>query len=310
MHQSSKAVMRRLHDSRFATRYFVGDGIDIGAGPDPLKQYAEQFPLMRSCRPWDLEDGDAQTLDTVPDASLDFVHSSHCLEHVRDPREALRHWLRVLKPGGHLIVTIPDEDLFEQGMFPSAYNHDHKWTFTMHKVKSWSAKSINLVGMLAEAADRAQIIKVEQLDATFRFKLERYDQTRTPVGECALEFILRKLPAEELARRGRYPDSASENPPITDEIAPIEDHDEEREPAGDIAMPADLRAHRWKFMLAGAALPIIFNVYQYAKPGNVLEPAVAGVIAGQVVVGVALGYLAWLLWSTTKKTLVAMRANR
>jgi hypothetical protein len=65
MHETSKAVMRRLHDIRFATRYFVGDGIDIGSGPDPLSQYAEQLPLMRSCRDWDLKDGDAQILASL-----------------------------------------------------------------------------------------------------------------------------------------------------------------------------------------------------------------------------------------------------
>ncbi len=32
MAECSKAVARRLHDSRFATRWFVGDGIDVGAG--------------------------------------------------------------------------------------------------------------------------------------------------------------------------------------------------------------------------------------------------------------------------------------
>jgi len=118
MHETSKALLRRLHDSRYATRYFVGHGLDIGAGPDMLAQYAEQFPLMRSCRAWDLQDGDAQLLSTIPDESLDFAHSSHCLEHMRDPREALNHWLRILKPRGHLVVTVPDEDLYEQGGIP------------------------------------------------------------------------------------------------------------------------------------------------------------------------------------------------
>lgn len=205
MHESSKALMRRLHDSRYATRYFVGHGIDIGAGPDPLGQYIEQFPLMRACRAWDLADGDAQLLATLADASLDFVHSSHCLEHMRDPREALHHWLRVLRPGGHLIVTVPDEDMYEQGIFPSTFNRDHKWTFTMHKARSWSDMSVNLMSLLAEFSDRAQVIKLEQLDATFRFRLPRLDQTQTPVGECALEFVMRKLLPEELDRAGRLP---------------------------------------------------------------------------------------------------------
>jgi SAM-dependent methyltransferase len=206
MHEASKAIMRRLHDTRFVSRYFVGDGIDVGAGPDSIAQYGEQFPLMRSCRAWDMPDGDAQLLATVPDASLDFVHSSHCLEHLRDPSEALHHWLRVLKPGGHLIVMIPDEDMYEQGIFPSTSNSDHKWTFTMHKHASWSKKSLNLMTLLSEFSDLAQTVKVEQLDATFRFALNRFDQTLTPVGECALEFVMRKLPPAEIARRGRYPD--------------------------------------------------------------------------------------------------------
>jgi SAM-dependent methyltransferase len=205
MFESSKAVLRRLHDARFAVRYFVGDGIDIGAGPDPLGQYAQQFPLMRSCATWDVQHGDAQFLKGVPDASLDFVHSSHCLEHVEDPREALHHWLRVLKPGGHLIVVVPDEDLYEQGVFPSTFNPDHRWTFTVQKLSSWSDRSINLMSLLAELAGRAQTLKIEVLDATFRFDLPRVDQTMTPIAECSVEFVLRKLPASEVRAGGRLP---------------------------------------------------------------------------------------------------------
>jgi SAM-dependent methyltransferase len=209
MHETSKALLRRLHDSRYATRYFAGHGIDIGAGPDTLAQYAEQFPLMRSCRAWDVQDGDAQLLATIGDESLDFAHSSHCLEHMRDPREALHHWLRILKPGAHLVVTVPDEDLYEQGVFPSTFNGDHKCTFTMYKASSWSPKSVNLMALLAQFADRAQIIKVEQIDAAFRYNQARFDQTLTPVAECALEFILRKLSREEIARRGRFPNTVA-----------------------------------------------------------------------------------------------------
>jgi SAM-dependent methyltransferase len=205
MYEASKALMRRMHDSRFATRYFVGHGIDIGCGPDPVSQYAQQFPLMRGCRGWDLADGDAQLLASVADATFDFVHSSHCLEHMVDPPIALGHWLRVLKPGGHLIVTVPDEDMYEQGVFPSTFNSDHKWTFTMHKARSWSPKSLNLMHLLADFADRAQTVKVEQLDASFRFIDRRFDQTTTPVGECAIEFVMRKWRPEELARGGRLP---------------------------------------------------------------------------------------------------------
>ena len=30
---------------------------------------------------------------------------------MRDPATALANWFRTVKPGGHLIVTVPDEDL-------------------------------------------------------------------------------------------------------------------------------------------------------------------------------------------------------
>lgn len=204
MYETSKALMRRLHDSRFATRYFVGDGIDIGAGPDPLEQYAEMLPLMKSCIPWDLEDGDAQLLASMADQSVDFVHSSHCLEHMVDPHQALSNWLRVLRPGGHMVVTIPDEDLYEQGVFPSRFNGDHKWTFTIQKAKSWSPRSINLLDLLGEVSGIARVIKVEQLDATFRYGISQFDQTLTPVGECAVEFILRKWHSDELDTLGLH----------------------------------------------------------------------------------------------------------
>lgn len=206
MHECSKAVMRRLHDARFATRYFIGDGIDIGAGPDSLGRYREMFPGMRSCRAWDLPDGDAQLLATIADASVDFVHSSHCLEHMRDPAAALANWIRVTRPGGHLIITVPDEDLYEQGVFPSTYNSDHKWTFTVTKQASWSPRSINLTGFLADVSDRVQVLKVELLDATFHYLgAPRFDQTMTPIGECAIEIVLRRWTPDELQRRGRLP---------------------------------------------------------------------------------------------------------
>jgi SAM-dependent methyltransferase len=205
MYETSKALLRRLGDSRFATRYFVGNGIDIGAGPDPLAQYAEQFPLMQSCRSWDVADGDAETLSSVADGSLDFAHASHCLEHMTDPARALSHWLRVLRPGGHLIVTVPDEDLYEQGVFPSTYNADHKWTFTIGKTRSWSPVSINLLPLMQSLTATAEVIKIERLDAGQRYLLPRFDQTSTPVAECAIEFILRRLTADDMTRLGRLP---------------------------------------------------------------------------------------------------------
>ena len=125
------SMQRRAHDSRFATRYFVGHGLDVGGGHDSLALYVELFPLIRNVVIYDAPQGDAQKLDNVDDACFDFLFSSHCLEHVRDPAEALANWIRVIKPGGHLVISVPDEDLYEQGVWPSTFNGDHKLTFTL-----------------------------------------------------------------------------------------------------------------------------------------------------------------------------------
>jgi SAM-dependent methyltransferase len=205
MKECSKSIPRRLSQPNFTNRYFVGDGIDIGGRPDPLVLYTDVFAAIRSVRTWDLDDGDAQMMSGVADGTFDFVHSSHCLEHLHDPAEGLRNWLRVVKPGGHVIVTVPDEDLYEQGVFPSTFNRDHKWTFTIHKPDSWSPRSVNVLTLLAGLGREAQVLKVELLDATYRYGLPRYDQTITPIGECGIEFVLRRRTAAELDDRGRLP---------------------------------------------------------------------------------------------------------
>ena len=205
MKQCSKSISRRLADAGFTTKYFVGKGLDVGGKPDPLALYAELFPRMASVRTWDWEDGDAQDLASEGDGAYDFVHSSHCLEHLVDPRKGLANWFRVVKPGGHLVVVVPDEDLYEQGVFPSTFNKDHKHTFTVWKPKSWSAASINVVDLLTTLGPHAEVLKIELLHSTFRYGVPRYDQTVTPIAECGIELVVRKRAAVEVDVGGRLP---------------------------------------------------------------------------------------------------------
>lgn len=204
MKECSKSIQRRLGDSNFLRRYFVGKGVDIGGKPDPLCLYKEFFPLMEAVKTWDLEDGDAQFMTGVDDCSLDFVHSSHCLEHLVDPVEGMRNWLRVVREGGYLVLTVPDEDMYEQGVFPSTFNRDHKWTFTIFKTKSWSDCSINLLDLVCELGPSAELLRIEQLSANYRFDLPRFDQTLTPVAECGIELVIRKRPVAEVDAGGRW----------------------------------------------------------------------------------------------------------
>jgi len=194
-HEQSKAAKRRYNSGAFHARYFVGVGMDIGGKPDPLSQYAHIFARLRRADVWDIEDGDAQFMAGVRDAKYDFVHSSHCLEHMEDVEEALRNWLRIVKPGGHVIVTVPDEDMYERGVWPSTSNPDHKWTFTMQKTESWSPRSVNVMELLVGLADIAEVEKVEVQRDFFHPEIVPHfdlDQSLTLVTEFSIEFIFCK----------------------------------------------------------------------------------------------------------------------
>jgi SAM-dependent methyltransferase len=113
-----------------------GRGIDIGCGNDPVTPDVRKF---------DIEDGDANEITKFVSVKFDFVFSSHCLEHMHNPKQAINEWWQLVKPNGHLFFIVPDEDLYEQGVFPSRFNRDHKATFTISKSKSWSPVSVNVL---------------------------------------------------------------------------------------------------------------------------------------------------------------------
>jgi hypothetical protein len=99
---------------------------------------------------------------------------------------------------------VPDEDLYEQGVFPSTYNRDHKWTFTIHKHSSWCERSLNVLDLVRDLGPAAELVRVEQLSSMFRFDLPRIDQTMGPVAECGIEFVVRKRTQQELVDCGRW----------------------------------------------------------------------------------------------------------
>lgn len=117
-----------------------GRVLDIGAGSDPVTAGAVVF---------DLPQGDANHITAFAPESFDCVYSSHCLEHMHDPEKTLANWWSLVAPGGCLFFIVPDEDLYEQGVFPSRFNGDHKSTFTLAKRRSWSSRSFNVLALCA-----------------------------------------------------------------------------------------------------------------------------------------------------------------
>lgn len=154
--ETSKAHERRRAEGFFA-KYFNGHGIDVGYGGDLV---------IPNCRGWDIENGDAHELAGIPDAVLDFVYSSHLLEHLQDPARALRNWWRVLKPGGYLILYVPDRDLFERRQtLPSDFSTGHKHFFLLDRDDP--PDTIGLIPLFRRELPGADVVYAKICDAGY-----------------------------------------------------------------------------------------------------------------------------------------------
>lgn len=188
--EAAKAARRRSGIPAFTESYLVGSALDVGAGGDGLSKHRHLFPKLTDVRDWDLQDGDGQLLLGVADESLDVVHSSHCLEHLRDVGEALTNWWRVLKPGGHLVVVVPDWELYEGKVWPSTFNNTHVQRFT---TKDGEPEATKIPDDLKEYLPQGEWLKVELLEHTMPpNRTTRSDWSTLSDCEPAIEFVVRK----------------------------------------------------------------------------------------------------------------------
>jgi len=106
MFEASKT--RRVRSQSFYDCFLSGSVLDIGCGEDLVVPHTQ---------PFDLAYGDAERiLEFFPaESTFDCVHSSHCLEHMRNVPDALTDWWSLVRPGGYMIIVVPDADLYEQG---------------------------------------------------------------------------------------------------------------------------------------------------------------------------------------------------
>lgn len=110
--------------------YMRGVALDLGCGPYKVFPH---FIGVDNGHHWGMQGADvrvesAEKLPLFADGSCDCVFSSHLLEHIdyASVPAALTEWMRVLKPGGHLVLYLPAE-----GDYPAVghahANPDHKW---------------------------------------------------------------------------------------------------------------------------------------------------------------------------------------
>jgi predicted SAM-dependent methyltransferase len=127
--------------------FCAGYGVDLGYGGDPIAEHAIRVdmpqPYTRLGEAPVQLGGAAEHLVWFRDDTLDFVYSSHLLEDFDDTEAVLREWLRVLRPGGRLILYCPDEQRFRLHCAATGqpYNPHHKHAdFSLAYVKDILAR--------------------------------------------------------------------------------------------------------------------------------------------------------------------------
>jgi len=99
--------------------YCIGRGCDIGFGGDKVMKvncdgidypqpyaFAGKDKVDIAC---DVIKGDIP----VADNTYDYVYTSHLIEDFADTTDALKKFIRILRPGGNLILVFPDQPQYE-----------------------------------------------------------------------------------------------------------------------------------------------------------------------------------------------------
>lgn len=128
----------------------------VGLEPDPdVARKARELTGM------DVRSG-ALEAQEFPAESFDVITMSHVLEHVEDPRSTLRAAARLLRPGGELLIWVPDfgsplRGLFGAGWFPYEVPR-HRWHYRVEDVAR----------LLREAGLRPRELVPDVGESTFR----------------------------------------------------------------------------------------------------------------------------------------------
>jgi len=196
MYENTKAAFLRRGNNRLFTNVFKGDGLHISPGNDPLKQH--HYPLCKSVTLINTADSKIET-DTLKEQlsnrEFDFVYATNLAFYEDEPINVINHWLNFVNSKGHLVLTVSDEDLYEQGNFPSIFNNSHKKTFSIYKQMSWSGRHYNLLDII-QKLNNVTCRKIELIDSNYDYSLygKGVDQTYNFADgvEACIEVILKK----------------------------------------------------------------------------------------------------------------------
>jgi len=114
-----------------AEKYCLGKGVDVGAS---------NWPISGSRVIENKKEENAYIIKEQ-DNSLDFVFSSHCLEHLDKWQDALKEWYRVLKHEGVLVLYLPHPSC---EMWLPEVNKYHKWSPEPKVIEEFLSKELKM----------------------------------------------------------------------------------------------------------------------------------------------------------------------
>lgn len=112
--------------------------LDVASQGDPVAPWAWSLDLPRDEFEWynskQPASGPIQlrcsaTHLPIDDNSVDTLYSSHLLEDFEDWHPILREWVRVIRPGGFLVILVPDKELWNAAVAkgqPPNCQHRHE----------------------------------------------------------------------------------------------------------------------------------------------------------------------------------------
>jgi hypothetical protein len=95
-----------------------------------------------------------------------------------------------------MVLVVPEENLYEQGFWPSIFNEDHKTTFRISGAKSWSPVSYN-ISELVRNLPEADVLKITIQDQNYDYRLRlTFPPKRVSIPNFwfKIKYILRKIP--------------------------------------------------------------------------------------------------------------------
>lgn len=177
--ETEKSKARRVKEG-FFEKYINGKGIDIGCGR--TYKYSDDLRIHQSALAHDKDICDAHLMETFKDEEFDYVYASHVLEHLEDPRLAIKNWFRICKKGGYMIIVVPLFYRFEKkDSLPSLWDKTHKKFYSFANFFEDLEKSLEVNSYTVEYAK----------DCYEGYNWDTPPEVR-PTGEYQLECVIRK----------------------------------------------------------------------------------------------------------------------